>query len=245
MQDIIDREKPPTLDAYISNDEGGNEDSEPEETMPPQMNISYNQAVQEFNGFYQFRHKKYRPKFDEAKSTVLAGVDEEGYERKIVVGPVTQRGHDLPSGRNLADYLCPNTYRMDVLRFAFDHRDDYPTIFKFCQCEASRKPVEISCERFLGLAGYISSPKRTRLGVRTYERLAMLSCILRDVYIDIGWCAKEYLRRSKNGCWDKERTAEALKCWNLERCIEAERFGREAPEDIDMGEYESGEEGEL
>ena len=30
----------------------------------------------------------------------------------------------------------------------------------------------------------ISSPKRTRLGVRTYERLAMLSCLLRKVYVD-------------------------------------------------------------
>ena len=135
--------------------------------MPLQMNISYNQAVQEFNGFYQFRHKKYRPKFDMAKSTVLSGVGEDGYERKIVVGPVIARGQDLPSGRNLADYLCPKTYRMNVLRFAFDHRIEYPTVYKFCQCEASRKPVEISCERFLGLAGYTSSPKRTRLDMRT------------------------------------------------------------------------------
>jgi len=28
------------------------------------------------------------------------------------------------------------------------------------------------------LVGYVSSPMRTRLGIRTYERLAMLSCLL-------------------------------------------------------------------
>ena len=81
--------------------------------------------------------------------------------------------------------------------------------------------------------------------MRTYERLAMLSCILRDVYIDIKWCAEDYLRHSKSGSWDKKRTAQALKCWNLERCIEEERFGRKAPEEIDSGEFVLDEEGQV
>ena len=44
----------------------------------------------------------------------------------------------------------------------------------------SNRDVEVGCERFFGLSGYISSPRRTRLKVRTYERLTMLAfmCIM-------------------------------------------------------------------
>ena len=88
----------------------------------------------------------------------------------------------------------------------------------------------------MGLAGHVSSPRRTKLGVRTYERLAMLTSLLQSVYIDDDMVAKEYLRRCKNGAWNKDKTDDALKCWNLERVLEAERFGREVPEDLTMDE---------
>ena len=54
---------------------------------------------------------------------------------------------------------------------------------------------------FFVLSGYISSPKRTRLGVRNYEGIVMLSSILRLVYVDPEWIAQEYLRRCKTGVW--------------------------------------------
>ena len=134
---------------------------------------------------------------------------------------------------------------MDVIRFISDHSVTHPTIFKLCLCEASRKQVEVSCERFLGLAGYTSAPRRTNLGVRTYERLAILSYILQDIYIDPEWCAEEYLRRFQKNGWDKEKLEEALKCWNLERIIAAERFGKRAPEEIEMGDFVLGEYGAI
>ena len=39
-----------------------------------------------------------------------------------------------------------------------------------------------------------------------------------------------YLKRCKEGAWKKENTKAALKCWNLERVIEAELLGKQAPE---------------
>ena len=86
--------------------------------------------------------------------------------------------------------------------------------------------VEVGCERFFGrLSGYISSPRRTRLGgVRNYERIAMLSSILRVIYINPEWAAREYLARSKSGNWKHANDDESLKCWNLERILEAELF---------------------
>ena len=49
--------------------------------------------------------------------------------------------------------------------------------------------------------------------------------------------AKEYLRRCKFGAWKKENTVDALKCWNLERIIEAKIFGRSVPDELTMGEF--------
>ena len=89
-------------------------------------------------------------------------------------------------------------------------------------------------ERFFGLSGYISSPRRSRLGVHTYERVAMLASIIQNVYIDNDWVAQQYIERGKRGSWKKENTEEALKCWNLERIINAEQQGNDAPSELKM-----------
>ncbi len=38
------------------------------------------------------------------------GVDDKGTLREIVVGPVLKPVKDLPSGKNLADYICKKGY---------------------------------------------------------------------------------------------------------------------------------------
>ena len=59
----------------------------------------------------------------------------------------------------------------------------------------------------------------------------MLASILNNIYIDDEWVAREYMKRCKDGTWKKENTRDARKCWNLERVIQAELMGQEAPED--------------
>ena len=103
-----------------------------------------------------------------------------------------------------------------LLRFFIDHQFIFPALFVKNQCEAAQKIVEVGCERFFAVSGYVSAPRRTRLGVRAYERLAMLAQIMPKVYIDKEWVAKEYLRCCKEGAWKKENTVDAVKCWNLE-----------------------------
>ena len=80
---------------------------------------------------------------------------------------------------------------MDLLSFFDDHKRWFPTLWIVVQRNASRRVVEVGCERFFGLSGYISSPRRSLLGVRNYERLAMLACILWAVYIDPELVAKK------------------------------------------------------
>ena len=98
--------------------------------------------------------------------------------------------------------------------------------------EAARRVVEVGCEQFFGLSGYVSGPRRTNLGVRTYEWLAMLTSIVQNVFIGDKWVANEYLERCKKGKWTKMNDDEALKCWNLERIIDAEEGGVEMPQPL-------------
>jgi len=163
---------------------------------------------------------------------VLTGTYD-GSVKEVYVGPATKRGKDLPSGKNLFDYIDKQG-RMCLVHFFGDHKDRFPTLWILVQREASRRVVEVGCERFFGLSGYISSPRRTRLGVRNYERLAMLSSILRVVYVNPEWVAEEYLRRCKSSAWKKASDDESLKCWNLERIIEAEQFGDPTPKNLSM-----------
>ena len=67
----------------------------------------------------------------------------------------------------------------------------------------------------------------------------MLASLIRNVYINEEWVAQEYLRRCKAGAWKPENTAEALKCWNLERIIEAKLLHMPEPDKITMAQFTS------
>jgi hypothetical protein len=134
-----------------------------------------------------------------------------GESCEIMVGPVEEKGQNLPSGYNLFDYIDIRGC-IYIVQFFSDHSKVFPTLWIIAQRESSRHVVEVGCERFFGLSGYISSPRQTRPGVRTYECLAMLASIVHTVYIDNTCLAAEYLRRCKAGTWKKENTVEAVKC---------------------------------
>jgi len=46
--------------------------------------------------------------------------------------------------------------------------------------------------------------------------------------------AQQYIEQGIIGSWEKESTEEALKCWNLERIIDAEQQGKDAPSELKM-----------
>ena len=52
------------------------------------------------------------------------------------------------------------------------------------------------------------------------------------LHCDVDWVAKEYLWRCKKGAWKKGLTDDAVKCWNLERILDAELHGLSKPEDL-------------
>ena len=92
--------------------------------------------------FETFKVKVHRPSVAANTARTLGNV------RKISVGPLDGRGEDLPSGKNLADYV-DKLGRMNLLRFYRDHREHFPTLWIAAQCEEPTKVVEVGCERFL------------------------------------------------------------------------------------------------
>ena len=129
---------------------------------------------------------------------------------------------------------------MKLVPFFLDHKDHFLSLSIIIQAEASRKVTEVSCERFFGTSGYVSQPRRSRLGVSNYERISMLSNIVQNMYIDPEWVASEYLKRCKKGAWKKENTVDALKCFNLERILTASQFNLETPDEVGMEKYMEG-----
>ena len=89
----------------------------------------------------QFKRKKYRPEFEENNARVLSQeveVEEDGWKTcQIVVGHVKKRGKDLPSGKNLADYV-DKLGRFEMLKFYADHKTFFPVLWIQSQCEESR-----------------------------------------------------------------------------------------------------------
>ena len=55
----------------------------------------------------------------------------------------------------------------------------------------------MGCERFFGLPGYVSESRRNMLGVRNYERIAMVSHILQYLYVDPKWVAQHHILHDK------------------------------------------------
>jgi hypothetical protein len=62
----------------------------------------------------------------------------------------------------------------------------------------------------------------------------MLASIFHTVYIDDAWVAAEYLKRCKARTWKKENTVEAVKCWSLERILDAEQCRQPLPKELTM-----------
>jgi hypothetical protein len=94
----------------------------------------------------------------------------------------------------LLDYLDKKG-RFNILKFFSDHKAMFLLLFVIAQREASHRIVEVGCRRFFGPSGYESATTSTReLQCNyEYERIAMLTTILRMCLLIPKKVAKEYL----------------------------------------------------
>ncbi|KAL7514081.1 hypothetical protein ACHAWX_000791 [Stephanocyclus meneghinianus] len=177
---------------------------------------------------------KYLPTFNFDHSS--SGTNDRGKTIALGYGPVKQYVANLPNGRNYKQYLDVKGW-FDNLKFFDDHQDMFPTLNVIVQHDVSCRVVEVGCERCFGLSGYVSQPQRNTLGVCNYECIEMLAHMLSNIYINPEWVAKEYLKRNKAKTWKIQSADDLLKCFNLERILDAEAVGNPKPKEVSMAEF--------
>ena len=64
----------------------------------------------------------------------------------------------------------------------------------------------------------------------------MPAAMIQKMYIDYEWEAKKYLCHSREKLLDIETTKDTLKCFNLERIIEADFHGMVKPAELTMAD---------
>ena len=144
----------------------------------------------------------------------------------------------LPSGKNLADYVDKKG-RFKMVDFFEDHVEAFPKLHLLALKRAAGDNVEVNCERFFSLAGYVSHPARSRMKSSTCERLAILPAIVDVLYIDENAVVNECIRRSKANDWDEIESEEDEGFLLIEREI-AEEEGYESNSDSDDDDDDNG-----
>ena len=147
----------------------------------------------------------------------------------IQLGIVEQRGDDLTAHHpfvkcNLADFIDDTGY-FNLVKFLGHNKRVYPYLYKLVCCLSSLRTSEVGCERFFSTAGYVSNPRRTRLKVKNYERIAMLKRNLSHIYIDEDWVVERYMHLEKTKEWDNNDTKEDNLVVALEEEIHNEEMG--------------------
>ena len=147
------------------------------------------------------------------------------------LGRVETPGANLPSGKNLANYVDKKG-RFKMVDFFEDHKEAFPKLRLLALKRAAGDNVEVNCERFFSLAGYVSHPARSRMKSSTCERLAVLPAIMDVLYIDENAVVDEYIRRRKANDWNEIESEEDEAFLLLEREF-AEEEGYESSSDSD------------
>ena len=99
MQDILDKNNP--LLCYTLSDNSSSEGSNNDEDDDiPWDNMNHSKSKEELEDFERFKRKKYQPNVRGVTARCLTGE-----LCQIMVGPVEEKGNNLPSGHNLFDYI--------------------------------------------------------------------------------------------------------------------------------------------
>jgi hypothetical protein len=137
MQDNLDKNNP--LLCYTLSDDNSSE--------AWRDNMNHGKTKKELEEFERFKHKRYQPKVREVTARCLTGES-----RQIMVGPVDQKGKNIPSGHNLFDYIDVRGC-IDFVQFFSDHSKLFLTLWIIAQRESSRHVVEVGCDRFFVYLG--------------------------------------------------------------------------------------------
>jgi len=178
------------------------------------------QAQLEWDKFCEdYRHGSVLPEEVDGRYT-LGTYDDEGQPHKEPIykfGPVKKRGKDLPSGRNIADYIDERGI-FDLLLFFIDHKRQLESLSNVVIGQlAPHSTAEVDCESLFSEAGALALPSRSRTKVEMFERLIMGKHRLARVYCDKEKVKTEFLRRWKEKDWRNDDDRDDLDFWKQEK----------------------------
>lgn len=196
------------------------------------ISTEHQEAFNEWNAYCRLtKGGRFFPKRFKTDNNLLAIGD-------IRFGTVESRGDDMvaPIGSvfkkcNHADFITNGYY--DLVSFLTFNKEAFPFIYKLACCLCSLRTCEVGCEKFFSIAGYVSNPRRTRLNVDNYERIAMLKRNMQQIYIDEEWVLQEYMRNDEQKLWDAQETRDDTAATALETEIYNEDLGLSPDQEIE------------
>ena len=135
-----------------------------------------------------------------------------------------RRGKNLPSKRNLADYVGHDG-DFDIVKYLSDHIEYFPGLFSVCVGElCPHLSTEVDCESLFSQAGYKSHPRRTRTDIRNYERLVVTKHRMQNIYIPPSKVQELFLARWKSNDWKENEERDDKEFLEIEKSIYMELF---------------------
>ena len=148
------------------------------------------------------------------------------------IGKVLQRGDDYRKGHNLADFVN-GLGHFDLVRFFTLHERELPALNSVVLGQiAPHISTEVDCESLFSEAGFLADSRRSRMGVRYYERMVILKHRLQRIYCHIPFVTARFMQRWKMDEWREDDEIEVNEFLKKEREIYLQRF----PHNKDMFE---------
>jgi len=152
--------------------------------------------------FREYRKVEQLPVFKRKEDTkYLHGTESNTIsDSMIIIGnEIEERGQDLPSGKNYADYFKSGKFQH--IRYWMDHKTQFPKVWIYAVQIASANPTEVSCESLFSQSDYASTSRRTQMKSVTFERETIIAHNLQRVYFDVEHAIDTYMKRKANKDW--------------------------------------------
>ena len=166
---------------------------------------------------YKWKKSDFLPTLSPQKT--LGAYDENGQPQTpiIALGKVVQRGTNLSSGKNHADYISDNG-NYDIVSFFIDHKLQFPILSKVVIGQLSPHiTTEVDCESLFSQAGHLSHPNRNRTVAETFERLVMAKHRLSRFHCDKLKVKNEFIRRWNNKLFNKDEDRDDIEFWEQQK----------------------------
>ena len=161
-----------------------------------------------------------------APTKVLGGIDNFGQPKEPIYafGKVTDRGDNLQSGRNHADYIDGSGY-YDLPKFLDHHRSEFPSIEAVGNGQLMPHITsEVDREGLFSQSSHINHPKRARTSIRNYERLVIGNHRIQLIYLDQERVMKKFMDRFQKNDWKEDEDRDDNDFLKLEKEVFAEFF---------------------